>query len=103
MEMDEQFITNLTDVWLCAYLRALEKTKNENLAQVAAFSIATNIAQTMENRRMNMQRENNPMAALMAAVMGNVQREQKKDPEGKAAQAKPAGRKDPKKEEKPEE
>ena len=52
--MDEQFITNLTDVWLCAYMRALEKTKNENLAQVAAFSIATNIAQTMENRRANL-------------------------------------------------
>lgn len=65
------YIKTMTDAYLEAYLRAMEKTGNQYLSTQAAFSVCTMLNQAQQNEA-QMQMQSNPMGDLLAALMRQI-------------------------------
>jgi len=61
--MNQNKVTNLTDVYLTAYMRALEKTRNEQLAVTVAMGVTAviNLQQPAEKE--------NPLQYILGAMI----------------------------------
>lgn len=68
--MNENTINMMTDAYLTSYMRALEKTKNPNLAIQAAMAVCTVLGTQMQSH----QQEQNPLGMLLAAAFSAAQR-----------------------------
>lgn len=69
--MTENNIKTLTDAYLISYMRAMEKTKNPNIAVGAAMAICTVLGNQMQNDAQRAA-EQNPIGALMAAILNGA-------------------------------
>ena len=69
--MTENNIKTMTDAYLISYMRAMEKTKNPNIAVGAAMAVCTVLGNQMQNEAQRAA-EQNPIGALMAAILNGA-------------------------------
>ena len=78
--MNDNQIIAMTDVYLVSYMRAMEKTKNPNIAVQAAMAVCSVVANQPKNEP-----ETIPWAAMLMEALKNIKKdceESGSDPDG---------------------
>lgn len=77
--MDITRIHEYTDVYMEAYLRALNKTHNADLAVQVAMGVTFAVTNTLEAQKPQTQPQGINPGALLAAMFANAARQQHRD------------------------
>lgn len=86
--MDVTRIHEYTDIYMEAYMRALNKTHNANLAVQAAMGVTFAVTNTLEAQKPKAEAQPQPQAqginpaALLAAMFANAANQQPRDDTG---------------------
>lgn len=68
--MNEKMIITMTDAYITSYMRAMEKTRNPNIATQAAMGVCMVIGNQMSQQ----QKEQNPLGMILAAALSAAQK-----------------------------
>lgn len=77
--MNEEQIVEMTDAYITSYMRAMEKTKNPNLAVQAAMSVC--MVLSTRPQKQEPQEADNPFNLLLAMALSGMKRDGESEPE----------------------